>query len=450
MTRILRHHGFSLIELMIAMLIGLLLVIGITSLFTTTASVNRMENGLARLQENGRFALDRIAEDIRMASATRGSRKASEGGGAGRVNPDRPLLSFADFGGGALGAAGLPGATESGVTNGRYFISPAFMLRGAECRDSCSPANIAVANRGWDTYNVSGFGVIPDIGTGEGSRAAGADVLTLRYLRGTGVALSERFIGVIAGNDIKLESALTVGPSAMLVIGDYATTAFVPVTASGTAMQFTGGGASLLTGAQAPSFDVFNDVRVSDFDSDFVTVSYYLRLENDPSRAGRMISALRRRENGVDVTIAEGIERLDFIYHVEDRAGNIRPMTADEVAAAGTCPDASMNPPLAPGHRLSTPRIAVGGRYERSKCSCWQTPSTMPALLRSHSSTASWQTAPSTLPMWWRSPAIRLTTAAAQVALFSSCLRGCRQDGCFVGSSVPSSHYATTRSDRGF
>lgn len=349
MTRILRHHGFSLIELMIAMLIGLLLVIGITSLFTTTASVNRMENGLARLQENGRFALDRIAEDIRMASATRGSRKASEGGGAGRVNPDRPLLSFADFGGGALGAAGLPGATESGVTNGRYFISPAFMLRGAECRDSCSPANIAVANRGWDTYNVSGFGVIPDIGTGEGSRAAGADVLTLRYLRGTGVALSERFIGVIAGNDIKLESALTVGPSAMLVIGDYATTAFVPVTASGTAMQFTGGGASLLTGAQAPSFDVFNDVRVSDFDSDFVTVSYYLRLENDPSRAGRMISALRRRENGVDVTIAEGIERLDFIYHVEDRAGNIRPMTADEVAAAGTCPDASMNPPLAPG-----------------------------------------------------------------------------------------------------
>lgn len=348
MIKMFRPRGFSLIELMIAMVIGLLLIIGITSLFTTTSSINRMENGLARLQENGRFALDRIAEDIRMASATRGSRKASEGGGAGRVNPDRPVLSFADFGNGDLRHAGLPGASESGAASGRYFISPAFMVRGADCRDSCTPTNIAVPNRGWDSYNISGFGTIPDIGTSSGSRAAGADVLTLRYLRGNGVELSERFIGVIDGNDIKLAESLTVGPSRLLVIGDYATTAFVPVTASGTALQFTGGGSTLLADAQAPSFDVYNDVRVSDFDTDFVTVSYYLRLEADPSRPGRMISALRRRENGVDVSIAEGIERLDFIYHVEDRAGNIRPLNAAAVATAGNCPDASMNPPLSP------------------------------------------------------------------------------------------------------
>ena len=348
MTKTIRHEGFSLIELMIAMVIGLLLVIGITSLFTTTASINRMENGLARLQENGRFALDRIADDIRMASAIRGSRKASEGG-AGRVNPDRPLLSFADFGNSTLTQAGLPSASDSGVTEQRYFISPAFLLRGSECRTACSPANIAVPNRGWDTYNATGFGPIPNIGTTAGSRAAGADVLTLRYLRGGGVALSERFIGVINGNEIKLEEPLTVGPSRLLVVGDYATTAFVPVTASGTATSFTGGGPSLLPNAQAPSFDVFNDVRVSDFDADFVTVSYYVRLENDPSRPGRMISALRRRENGVDVSIAEGIERLDFLYHVEDRLGNVRPLTADAVASATNCPDASMNPPLSAG-----------------------------------------------------------------------------------------------------
>lgn len=348
MIKMFRLAGFSLIELMIAMVIGLLLIIGITSLFTTTSSINRMENGLARLQENGRFALDRIAEDIRMASATRGSRKASEGGGAGRVNPDRPILSFADFGNGELRHAGLPGAAESGAANGRYFISPAFMVRGADCRDSCTPANIAVPNRGWDSYNISGFGAIPEIGTSAGSRAAGSDVLTLRYLRGNGVELRGRFIGVIDGNNIRLAEPLTVGPSRLLVIGDYATTAFVPVTASGTASQFTGGGSTLLADAQAPSFDVYNDVRVSDFDTDFVTVSYYLRLEADPSRPGRMISALRRRENGVDVSIAEGIERLDFIYHVEDRAGNIRPLSAAAVATAGNCPDASMNPPLAP------------------------------------------------------------------------------------------------------
>ena len=351
MIKSVRNSGFSLIELMIAMVIGLLLVIGITSLFTTTSNVNRMENGLARLQENGRFALDRIADDIRMASAVRGTRKASEGGGVNRVTPDRPMLSFADFADASLNHAGLPGAAVSGATQGRYFITPAFSLRGAECAGTCIPANMDTPGQGWDNYNISGFGPIPDVGSGAGQRAAGSDVLTLRYLRGEGVELSRRFVGVIDANSIRLASPLTVGPSRLLVVGDFSTTAFVPVTASGTSTIFVGGGPALLANAQAPSFDTFADVRVSDFDTDFLTVTYYLRLENDPSRSGRLVSSLRRRENGIDVAIAEGIERLDFIYHVEDRVGNIRPMTAAEVATATNCPDPSLNPPLDPATR---------------------------------------------------------------------------------------------------
>lgn len=343
-----RNIGFSLIELMIAMVIGLLLVIGITSLFTTTSNVNRMENGLARLQENGRFALDRIAEDIRMASAVRGTRKASEGGGVNRVTPDRPILSLADFGQASLRQSGLPGAAVSGAADGRYFITPAYSMRGAECNATCIPGSMATPGQGWDNYNLSGFGPVPDVGTGAGQRAAGSDVLTIRYLRGEGVPLALGFDGVVEGNPIRLASPLTVGPSRILVVGDFSTTAFIPVTASGTSSVFVGGGPALLVDAQAPAFDTFSDVRVSDFDADYLTVTYYLRLENDPSRPGRLISSLRRRENGIDVAIAEGVERLDFIYHVEDRVGNIRPMTAAEVASASNCPDPSLNPPLSP------------------------------------------------------------------------------------------------------
>ena len=339
------QRGFSLIELMIAMLIGLLLLVGITSLFNTTASVNRMENGLARLQESGRYALNRIADDIRMATAVRGNRKAGEGGGLGHVNPDRPLLSYVDFGN--LEQSGFPGsdnADQIEVNKGHYFIPASFMLRGAECTDTCTPDNIDVPRQGWDVYDRSGYGPIPDIGTSAGSRAAGGDVLTLRYLRGTGVPLARRFIGVIQGNLITLGAPLEVGPSRVLVVGDHATTAFIRVAAAGTATQFLGVGE--MTNSQAMAFDVAQDVRVSDFDSDFLTVSYYLRLEPDLSRAGRLVSSLRRRENGVDVSIAEGIERLDFLYHVEDRSGLIRPMTAAEVNAFTNCPPHSITPEL--------------------------------------------------------------------------------------------------------
>jgi type IV pilus assembly protein PilW len=345
---VIREKGFSLIELMIAMLIGLLLLLGITSLFNTTASVNRMENGLARLQENGRFALDRIADDIRIATAVSGSRKASEGGGRGRVNPDRPLVSYVNFGATPeLRRVGFPGVNESDqadVQLGRYFIPASFMMRAAECSDTCIPNNFDDAAAAWDGYNVSGYGPVPAVGTTAGSRAAGSDVLTVRYVRGVGVPLAVRFVGVIDNNAIILNSPLTVGPSRILVMGDYATTAFIRVNSSGTASSFRGVGE--LPNSQAMAFEAAADVRVRDFDTDFVTVTYYLRLEQDMSRSGRLVSSLRRRENGIDVAIAEGIERLDFLYHVEDATGSIRPMTAAQVHAFSNCPPASITPEL--------------------------------------------------------------------------------------------------------
>lgn len=344
------QRGFSMIELMIAILIGSILLIGITSLFSTTSNVNRMENGLARLQENGRFALNRIAADIRMASAMRNMRKASEGGGPGRSSPDRPILSFVNFSDNPVGfppaPAGLP----------RYLLSPVFLLRGHECGATCTPV-LGAANVGSDVYGTG----IPAIGVNAGSRAAGSDVLTLRFLDGLGVALNEdqdpsvvgyqTLSGPLDGKLIELEpgSDFQLGDTGFVVIGDYATSAVVAVTrVDGDTLQADDrnlAGATLLAG-----FDPVNDVRVNDFDNDFLTVSYYLQLTEDPSVDGRLISALHRRQNGVDTALAEGIERLDFIYHAEDRTGQIRPMTATQVQAMtqADCPPASINPVLAP------------------------------------------------------------------------------------------------------
>jgi type IV pilus assembly protein PilW len=59
--------GLSLIEIMIALLIGAFLLGGVLQIFIGSKQTSRMQGNLSRLQENGRFALDFIGRDIRMA-----------------------------------------------------------------------------------------------------------------------------------------------------------------------------------------------------------------------------------------------------------------------------------------------------------------------------------------------------------------------------------------------
>lgn len=61
-----QSHGFTLIEIMIAMLIGVLLIAGVLQVFITSKQSYRMQEALSRLQESGRFALDFLDRDIRM------------------------------------------------------------------------------------------------------------------------------------------------------------------------------------------------------------------------------------------------------------------------------------------------------------------------------------------------------------------------------------------------
>ncbi len=60
-------RGATLIELMIALVLGLLLTLAIGNIFLGSRQSYAMVDGLSRLQENGRFALRRIARDIREA-----------------------------------------------------------------------------------------------------------------------------------------------------------------------------------------------------------------------------------------------------------------------------------------------------------------------------------------------------------------------------------------------
>lgn len=62
-----KQSGYSLIELMIASVIGLVVLAGAVTVFTSNKASQKLSSGMSHVQENGRVALDIIANGIRLA-----------------------------------------------------------------------------------------------------------------------------------------------------------------------------------------------------------------------------------------------------------------------------------------------------------------------------------------------------------------------------------------------
>lgn len=63
----LASRGFSLVEIMVAMALSVLLLGGVIAMFSSSRASYETTDRLSRIQENGRFALDQLARDIRSA-----------------------------------------------------------------------------------------------------------------------------------------------------------------------------------------------------------------------------------------------------------------------------------------------------------------------------------------------------------------------------------------------
>ncbi|MEO7916601.1 MAG: PilW family protein, partial [Dokdonella sp.] len=62
-----RQVGVSLIELMVGILISSILLLGMYQIFSASRVTFQMQDGLSRVQENGRFAMDYLQRNVRMA-----------------------------------------------------------------------------------------------------------------------------------------------------------------------------------------------------------------------------------------------------------------------------------------------------------------------------------------------------------------------------------------------
>lgn len=118
--------GVSLVEVMIAMLLGLLLLGGVLQVFNSSRQSYRVHDAVSRMQEGGRMALEIMARDVRMADFW-----GCLSEGANVVNNlDNAGVGFIDFSaggiGGTEGAAGAPDTLilRGGVNSGLSVEPP--------------------------------------------------------------------------------------------------------------------------------------------------------------------------------------------------------------------------------------------------------------------------------------------------------------------------------------
>ncbi len=65
MKRITKHKGFTLVELMVSIVLGLLIVAAAIQLFITGQTSLNLQRSMAEIQENGNFGLNYVLQDVR-------------------------------------------------------------------------------------------------------------------------------------------------------------------------------------------------------------------------------------------------------------------------------------------------------------------------------------------------------------------------------------------------
>ncbi len=161
------NTGYSLVEIMIALVIGTLLLAGLIQVFGGSRAAYQTSEGISRNQENGRFALDFLQRDLRMA------------GHFGCVNDQARLLN----GTGQFTLAYSGAASEAAYSAEAWPLRFNISMQGYEANGSAPGGARTLV----DTPAVAGAAGVanwsPALPADLAARAvAGSDVIVLRYL----------------------------------------------------------------------------------------------------------------------------------------------------------------------------------------------------------------------------------------------------------------------------
>lgn len=296
------QSGLSLLELMISITLGLFLMAGVVQMFVSSNTVFGTQQGLSRVQETGRLAIEFIGRDLRMASYS-GCRNTTIQQGTSRI--EDPLTNPP---GNGLGLVGLHRNFTEGLHG--YTIT------------SVASSGPPVTTESTDLPND----IATDLGAAfTATAASNSDVLVIRGGNERGMLVSNQndqtqVFGysdqtTVTNNCIEGFCLNTIAVVSNCRNGRVFRVSEIPTVL---ANQVTLTHADSWTITQ-PSIDVFNSGTITPIH----TVVYF--VATSPTAGNTTPSLWQKVDNEDAVEILQGVERMGVQYMVKPTSSNPSP-----------------------------------------------------------------------------------------------------------------------------
>ncbi|HFC53864.1 MAG TPA: prepilin-type N-terminal cleavage/methylation domain-containing protein, partial [Gammaproteobacteria bacterium] len=296
-------HGFTLVEMMVAIAVGMIVIAGIGNVFIKTKRASALQEELARMQENSRYALHLLDGEIRNA------------GYLGCRHTSSIDAEYLDVGTG-------------------YLDNFAVAIEGYEAQGTApdTPFTMDSASTSWDGTPppppLNGIQFAPD-----------SDVVVVRYAHGAGLALAsdKQLNSNVLVNNISLEAnSCSDGstrysglcPNDQVIISDCERARLFTI-----ATPTLSGGVLTIPDASGTSWVGENNSTVSFTKADSTlfearTVAFFVKRN---SRDGITVPSLYRKVgNGNAQELVEGVENIQIAYGEDGNGDGV----ADRYVAA--------------------------------------------------------------------------------------------------------------------
>jgi type IV pilus assembly protein PilW len=270
------QQGLSLVEIMVAMVLSLILIGGVLQVFLGSKTSYRVNEALSRLQEDGRFSMEFLTRDVRMA----GYSGCTRYGTVTNTLKNQTNLDY-DFTTGLTGYDNVP-ATPPAALAGLSWTPRAGTDVLVVRRDAGNPVRIIKNNNGAQLFADS-------TSNEPGACADG----------------TARMSGLCKG-DILMVTDCT--KSRVFQAGNLTLTGSDTVNVTHPSSGSPGNDPSSWGGASAPDNEIFRD------DAFIVKVATYAYYVADNADA---IPTLFRQDGAVALPIAQGVDDLQVLYGVD-------------------------------------------------------------------------------------------------------------------------------------
>ena len=257
-----RQSGLTLVELMVSVTLGLLITLAIGYLYVGSRQTYRLNDNVARMQENGRYAMEMISRDIRMA--------------------------------GYRGCAGMTIASPINTLNNntQYAYRFGTPVEGHEAT-------------GTNTWGPAKDASITDV-------VSGTDILTVRGVFGVGVTVTSHPGGSPPGSaDLKVNAGSGLEVGDIVLVSDCSNAAVFQITDINTSSGFDNVVHNTGVGTPGNTTKALGKEYVGGEILRIATFTYYIRL----NAAGR--PSLYRLSRGTAEELVENVENMQVTYGVD-------------------------------------------------------------------------------------------------------------------------------------